>query len=135
MYKLKELKRSINNLFVWFKIVWQDRQWDHAYIESMLLHKLKLMKQYHEKRKYFVGVENEIKWMGICMSLLERLENCKYWDDEYNKKKPSKNGIVLTPWAKDKLEKDTLYFGYLWEEKTRRLFWKIFVWRYEYWWD
>lgn len=137
MYRIREFFRSIKNLINWFPIIWKDRQWDSTYIEDVILKKLVLMKSYHEKRQTFVGWRNEVKWITICISLLERLKNNVYWQDEYDGKEPSING--LSPRSKEYLilyrERNKGYYGDFWEEKTRRLFWKIFIWRYKYWWD
>jgi len=138
----KQMENLINNIktiFLWLPIIWKDRQWDSHYYEVMLLHKIKLQRKFFEKRKWFVGWENEVKWMKKCEYLLTMLVNNTYWTDEWDNKTPSRNGF------ENKYSKIPDYFektitsertkADLWEDKTRILFWKIFVWRYEHWWD
>lgn len=141
MWRLRELFRSIKNLIVWFPIIWKDRQWDSWYIEELLLKKLFLMRDYHQKRQTFIGWKNEVKWMSKCIQLLEMLTKNKYWEDGYDGIAPSQRGFSEKLTSKQEWvdyqydKKDNLYYGYLWEDKARNLFWKIFIWRYEYWWD
>lgn len=142
MYWIKRQLESIKNLIVWFLIIWKDRQWDHSYYEDLLLHKIKLQKDYFQRRQYFVGWENEVRWMSVCITLLTKLKNSEYWEDEYYNKKPSKRGFgeyYSQPKFQDYIEaccnKEGFVASDLWENKARTLFWKIFTWRYERWWD
>jgi hypothetical protein len=148
MWRLRELYRSFKNLVVWFPIIWKDRQWDRWYIEVILLKKISLMRKYHEERQFFVGWENEVKWMKTCERLLEYLTKDKYWDDKYDNKIPSKNSFVkmhqdrvsmdYINWKYESYnnpEKENVCYADLWEMKARSLFWKIFTYRYESWWD
>jgi len=140
MWRLRELYRSIKSLVVWFKIAWNDRQWDHSYYETILLHKIKLQRDYFTERQFFVGWENEVKWMNICIILLTRITNAEYWEDEWDNIKPSRNGLSenyqkLPEYVDSVLSKKESIYADIWEDKTRTLFWKIFVWRYERWWD
>jgi len=79
------------------------------------------------------------------------LVNNTYWNDEYDGKSPSNNGLNKPiknyknlidnrepgGWRGEFefLNTATKWYGDIWEYKARRLFWKIFVWRYERWWD
>lgn len=135
MWRIRHFLESVKNLIIWFPVIWKDRQWDSAYIEDILLKKIILMRKYHEKGLFFVGVENEIKWMKKCEYLLTMLIESKYWDDEWDNKKPSRNQIEHTQWTEWMFENERTSYADLWEEKTRTLFWKIFIWKYQYWWD
>lgn len=145
VYKIKQFFESIYSLIHWFKIIWKDRNWDSYYYEVMLLHKITAQRKYFEKRQFFVGWENEVKWMKKCEHLLTMLVKSKYWEDEWIDKKPTRNGLNEGSYkayydglySKD-YKNNLLYycpFVDVWENKTRNLFWKIFVWRYERWWD
>ena len=151
MWRFWDFFRSIKNLIVWFPVIWDDRQWDSWYIEKLLLHKITLMRKYHEERKLFVGVENEIKWMKKCEYLLNMLIEYKYWEDTWDNKPPSNNGLPKglidykqkiidrepVKYAKDWefLNSSNKCYADLWEYKARQLFWKIFNQRYQRWWD
>lgn len=39
-----DLKHGIPNLFTYFKLIWEDRDWDFMYFEKMLLFKLNRIK-------------------------------------------------------------------------------------------
>jgi len=135
MYKIKNFFTAISNLFKWLPIIWNDRQWDSHYYEIMLLKKIQLQRTYFEKSQFFIGWENEVKWMKHCEYLLTMLVERKYWEDKYDKM-PSFNGVT-GKW-KEYYSCATGINGIgcdLWEYKARRLFWLIFVWRYERWWD
>ena len=149
MWRIREFFRSIKNLIVWLPIIWRDRQWDNYYIEELLLKKIILIRDYTQKRETFVGWENEVKWMNYCIYLLAMLTKSKYWNDEFDGKIPSNNGLdkVMLNYKEsisettgfigefNVLNSSKLYYGDIWEYKSRRLFWKIFIWRYEHWWD
>lgn len=151
MWKIKHFFTSISNLFKWLSVIWMDRQWDSHYYEVLLLKKIQLQRAYFEKRQFFVGWENEVKWMKKCEYLLTMLIESKYWNDEWGNISPSNSGLD----ARNKNYKNLIdnrepggwrgefeflnvapkCYGDIWEYKARRLFWKIFIWRYEYWWD
>ena len=142
MWRFWDFYRSLQNLISWFPIIWKDRQWDSWYIEKMLLHKITLMRKYHEGRLLFVGVENETKWMKKCEYLLTMLLEYKYWEDNWDNKAPSNNGLTKEliaykqtiadrepiKYAKDWefLNSSNKCYADLWEHKARQLFWKIF---------
>jgi len=140
MWTLRKLFESIKNLFVWLPVIWNDRQWDSWYIEKILLKKITLIRNSTQKRAIYVGWENELKWMNYCIYLLTMLTENKYWEDEWDDVFPNRRGFSehLTKnkeYIDYSYSKDKFCYADLWEDKTRTLFWKIFTWRYEYWWD
>lgn len=151
MWRITDFIVRIKSLINWFKVIWNDKQWDSWYYEKLLLHKITLQRKYIEKRGFFVGYENEVKWMKKCEYLLTMLVEYKYWLDEWDNKAPSENGLdsktfnykrlidnrELGGWKDEFTFLNTVSKCYadVWEYKARRLFWKIFVWRYERWWD
>ncbi len=102
------------------------------------------MRKYHQKRQFYVGWENEVKWMTRCIELLTMLTENKYWDDDYGSRKPSNRGFSEnmtrnnSQLIKNEYNEESpwqLSFpSDLWEDKARTLLWKIFAWRYERWW-
>lgn len=138
MWRITDFIVRIKSLINWFKVIWNDKQWDNWYYEKLLLHKITLQRKYIEKRGFFVGYENEIKWMKKCEYLLTMLVEYKYWLDEWDNKAPSENGLESKiSYGIKVIDNNNMNKCYadVWEYKTRRLFWKIFVWRYERWWD
>lgn len=145
MWRLRRLIKSIQTTITWLPVIWNDRQWDSCYIEIILLKKITLMRKYTKERQFYVGWENEVKWMTRCIELLTMLIENKYWGYDYNNRKPSNRGFSenLTRNNRQFIENEyneespwQLSFpSDLWEDKARTLFWKIFVWRYERWWD
>lgn len=59
-YHIKLVKEAFNG-----------RPWDQGYLIDLEYAKIKEMKAYHERIRRFVGVEEVIRDMGICLSLIE----------------------------------------------------------------
>lgn len=72
------LWHGINNLIKYFKIIWYDRDWDHEYIQIILLFKLKNTKKDLEK---YLDCDDlaYYKALNICISILERQTNEFYY--------------------------------------------------------
>jgi hypothetical protein len=79
----KNIKYSIKNLYKWFFIIWNDRDWDHIYIE-IILHK-KLVNTYN----FFTSEQAVTEWtvpeqqkslkaLRICINILDRRLNDFY---------------------------------------------------------
>ena len=45
----KEFKRGVKSLWKWLPVIWKDRHWDDVYIYNILLHKLKLQRDWMKK--------------------------------------------------------------------------------------
>lgn len=133
--------RSIKKLWYWFPIIWKDRDYDGNYVLIIMRHKLKSMIKHHTKTNRFINTMNDIKWMKICVKLIDNILNGFYWEDEYDGLKPSKNGFNSLQWSKslDILD-DIKYgsnkvYGDYWDHKSQQLLWKIIAWKNEFWWD
>jgi len=83
------IKYGIINLFLYFKIIWNDRQWDYIYLEELTLFKYKLMYKRMCSKDSIVDWSckaqlNNRKALRICISILERRSNdnfyTKIWD-------------------------------------------------------
>ncbi len=89
MNKIKSLYYKliygIPNLFVWFKIVWKDRDWDFYWVYCLLRFKLNRMSKSFEKYDIHVDVEKKVKQIKIVVALLDRLIEDDYADYEYEK--------------------------------------------------
>jgi len=121
---------SVKNLIRWTPIIWKDRDWDHQFIILLLSFKLKNIKERLEKKEIYVGQEIEIKWIDICINLIDT----QYWDNDIEAKplnykniasiKRNKRIMEIKHWKCDARE-----------EKALQLFWKIMAWRSDRWWD
>lgn len=133
MWRIKRFITSIKNIIIWFPVIWSDRNYDGSYTLKILERKIKNVILYTEKRKFYVGWENEVKWMKICERLLEL--HFKAWENDPNDINVSLNGV------EDNKEYYSgvldLEFGKLdlLEYKSERLLWKILAWKNKYWWD
>lgn len=77
-YLPHDIKVGLKNLIKWFKIIWKDRDYDHYFLFEMIKYKLLFMQDYHASRKFYVGWENNVKWMQICIRLIDKIQNGTY---------------------------------------------------------
>lgn len=103
VWDAKHLRRDIaqgfRNLWKWLPIIWKDRDWDDHFIFEVLKFKIKNTAKYTEKKQRFVGWEKEVKYMKICETLIDRIQN-EYYKMEYQDYHdfdmnlvPDKNGL------------------------------------------
>lgn len=57
-----------NNLM---KVAWKGRPWDIDFLYELEKSKIEEMIAYHEKEQRYVGVENDIRDMKICVKLID----------------------------------------------------------------
>jgi len=71
---LDSLIYGIKNLYHWFPLIWQDRQWDQSYLFEILRLKLSLMEKYFDS-DFLLPTDNkkQAKRMRICRLLIERI--------------------------------------------------------------
>ncbi|MFA5153071.1 MAG: hypothetical protein WC554_10960 [Clostridia bacterium] len=134
MKAIRNFIYSVKNIIKWIPVLWKDREWDYMFLYEIVYQKIHNMRKYHEKANFFVGVENEIKWMKVCEKLLRILIDSTYWEDEYDNKplnirKMNLTDVYLKLYEKNNGRTDIR------EEKAKRLLFKILSWRVEYWWD
>lgn len=73
------MRRGIENLISWFRIIWNDRNYDYTFIYKILYKKLSLMlKEFNED-----GYNEEEFHIQPCLRLLEALIENKYGDKAY----------------------------------------------------
>lgn len=71
---------SVKSVKYWFKVVWEDRYWDHVYLFTILHHKLKQMEKELRKNELHESSIKDADNIKICVDALERLI-----DDNYSK--------------------------------------------------
>lgn len=72
--RIRTIIRSIKNLWHWFPIIWNDRQWDCCYLFELLAFKFKLMEDFYNS-KYAVSADTKdiASKVRICRLLCERI--------------------------------------------------------------
>ena len=148
-WRIRYFFHGVYNIIRWMPTIFHDRDWDHYFIMKLLLVKIRHMRKRFEKIKWFVGWENEVKWMKMCETLIQYNLDSKAWDDEEeNKPLNYKNIGFFKQVAKtdnnylhhiiEQLQETESHNGTkcdLREHKVEELIWKILSWRTPYWWD
>jgi hypothetical protein len=78
----RDIAQGFRNLWKWLPIIWKDRDWDNHFIFEVLKFKIKNTANFTEKKQRFVGWEKEVKYMRICETLIDRIQN-DYYQSEY----------------------------------------------------
>ena len=136
-------KKGIRNLVHYFKVVWQDRDWDWEFMIDLQRKKLESMIEYYSTGDYFEGQSRELRYMRIALHCLENLENGevskgKVVNDknferirQTNGHSPSKDGF----WENFKQRNPEYYYEDVYEEKLWYLYNKIIQTHAKAWWD
>jgi hypothetical protein len=77
---------SLYNLWRWFPIIWNDRDWDHYFIFEMLKFKLKNMSNSFEHNDWYVGNERDVERMRTCVKLIELIQSDYYETEVHDHK-------------------------------------------------
>lgn len=84
---LQDIKTGIRNIIKWFKIIWRDRDWDHYYLEVMMLKKLKGIRYSIEQYNKITGDNGKYvdhyRALNICIEILGRRTNEFYHELMY----------------------------------------------------
>lgn len=117
--------KQIKNLIRWFPIIWEDRDWDHGYVEEMLLFKLNNMyKRFSDPDTTYVDwgtkyAKPALKALKLCVQILERRRDnyyTEYW------------------WNRGQTIEDLKTSAQL-EKRDWRLFCMMMEKYFNYWWD
>jgi len=78
--------QGISNLIYYFGVIWKQRDFDHGYIEDLLLKKFKRQYNHYlsEKCMQYIDIEKDIQSLKICIDILERRRSdwyCSSWFD------------------------------------------------------
>lgn len=65
------IKTGIKNIIRWFPIIWNDRDWDQAYLQRIIEQKLRFMAD-NTKHWHVVRADRSRREMLICAELLKR---------------------------------------------------------------
>lgn len=80
----RNCKIGFKNLFTWFWVIWNDRNWDYCYLLKIMRKKLTLME---DRLRYgnYVGCEKDADDIKICMLLIDRITADNYNEKEFDK--------------------------------------------------
>ena len=78
-----DLVNGISHLINWFPVIWRDRDFDNAYIEAILLHKLQNTLDFFESKNSVTDwtvpeQAKALQALRICVAILERKQNDFY---------------------------------------------------------
>ena len=72
--RLRAFYFGVRNLWRWFPLIWQDRQWDESYLFYILQYKLLLMEKYFASDKAVTAsAKNKSKEIRVCRLLVDRI--------------------------------------------------------------
>ena len=72
-WNVRSLFASLRRLWAWLPIIWEDRDFDQAYLYRIMAFKLRRMQRVVGDDGYHVGSERDAKNIAICAHILERL--------------------------------------------------------------
>lgn len=136
---LRKLGRFILREIRWFKVLWNQEDWDSEYIYDLLEIKMKelrkdMSKDYWHDQK---SVQKGIKQIDICLKRLDMWRNwTNYYDypmdDVYSE--PTEDGnYYVQKYASEENEKQRLG-ALIFEQKNYDKFWKDFLAWHRGWW-
>jgi hypothetical protein len=78
LYKIrtfpKDVWRGIKNIIRWTPIIWDDQDWDWAYLSDIMEYKLRRMsKQFRKDSSWCYGANRDSRDTLICAELLKRI--------------------------------------------------------------
>ena len=135
---LRRVGRFIKRLYRWLPLLWNQEEWDYAYIYELLIMKMKELREnmtqdyWHDQK----SVQRSIKQIDIC---LKRLDNYLNWTENYYYPmediyyEPTEDGCMKMCYASERNEKQRLGAIYF-EEKNFQKFWKDFIKWHRGWW-
>jgi hypothetical protein len=120
MWRLRQFKRRLINLFRWLPIIWKDEQWDYYHIFEILKYKLLFTAEHTRKYGYHTSSNYDADRIMLCVRLIEKVQNEDYLMELIND---------------DNLTKEKLDAAFNKQAKARKLLFKILEQNIEQWWD
>ena len=135
---VRRVVRFIKRVWKWIPVLWNQEEWDYAYIYDLLIVKMKelrksMSKDYWHDRK---EVQRSIKQIDICLARLDRYLNWTkhyYYPMEDIYYEPTDDGCVRMCYASEANEGQRSG-ATPFEEKNFTKFWKDFVKWHRGWW-
>ncbi|MDF2677723.1 MAG: hypothetical protein K0Q97_2048 [Bacillota bacterium] len=79
------IKNGVSNLFKWFPVIWQDRDYDDAYLYKLLWKKLQNMANMHRRDGHSTDSEETAEQIEYASNLAYRLWKNNYLEEILNK--------------------------------------------------
>ena len=148
MINWNKIKVGISNILWWFKVIWNDRQYDFEFIYVIELRKIQRMIKWWSSREPITEKELILRDLRICEYLLKVIigeidyttiiesitssTEYSYKFNHYINTRNSKRFLKIT----EELNKNHwVYLNDLYIEKCRNLYYLIRKYRIETWWD
>lgn len=148
MINWNKIKVGISNILWWFKVIWNDRQYDFEFIYVIELRKIQRMIKWWSSGETITEKELILRDLRICEYLLkviigeidyttiiESITPSTEYSYRFNHYINTRNGkrFLKVP---EKLDKNHwVYLNDLYIEKCRNLYYLIRKYRIETWWD
>ena len=125
---IRNLFRGIKNLISWFKVIYNDRDWDNAYMEIMLYKKLcGIHKTLMQDEYVTTSRKKSIQALLICIAILERRLN-EWYMEVYDLSPSTDSDGTLLSYESNLLEVMSI------EKRDQQVLWKLIQKYSEYWW-
>ena len=148
MINWNKIKVGISNILWWFKVIWNDRQYDFEFIYVIELRKIQRMIKWWSSEDPITEKELILRDLRICEYLLKVIigeidyttiiesitssTEYSYKFNHYINTRNSKRFLKIT----EELDKNHwVYLNDLYIEKCRNLYYLIRKYRIETWWD
>ena len=148
MINWNKIKVGISNILWWFKVIWNDRQYDFEFIYVIELRKIQRMIKWWSSREPITEKELILRDLRICEYLLKVIigeidyttiiesitssTEYSYRFNHYINTRNSKRFLKIT----EELDKNHwVYLNDLYIEKCKNLYYLIRKYRTETWWD
>ena len=148
MINWNKIKVGISNILWWFKVIWNDRQYDFEFIYVIELRKIQRMIKWWSSGEPITEKELILRDLRICEYLLKVIigeidyttiiesitssTEYSYKFNHYINTRNSKRFLKIT----EELDKNHwVYLNDLYIEKCRNLYYLIRKYRIETWWD
>jgi len=90
MTYIKNLYNKIKNLIIWFPIIWNDKNWDYAYLLQILEFKLTLMRNTLKDNDITTSANRQVKQIDYALYLLKEKNYIekeeKLWESKWGEK-------------------------------------------------
>jgi len=78
------IRNGIVNMWQWRHIIWNDRDYDYAFIYDVLEFKLRKQMRYMKKRDRFVSTARSVEQMELACELIQRVRNDYYVSESFD---------------------------------------------------
>jgi hypothetical protein len=120
MWRIRQFRRRLINLFRWLPIIWKDEQWDHYYIFEILKHKLIFMSKNIRKTGNHTLAEYDANRMMLAVRLIDKVQNEDY---------------LIEFIDDDNITREKIELGISKHNKAKHILFKLLENYIERWWD